>query len=196
MNTPAHVVASLFVWREHPKWTLASGLLVGAILPDAPMFVFFAVVKGMGYSGEEIWGRLYFLESWQLFFDCFNSFPIYLLIFGIAYWLRTKWQSSLWWMLMAGSAMLHLACDLPLHHDDSHRHFLPFTNYRFASPVSYWDPKHFGTPVAIIEASLTVVGSIYLFRSSKGKLVRTTVALTIALYVAVLIGIAVWLLTR
>lgn len=170
-----------------------SALLVGAILPDAPMFVFFAVVKGMGYSGEEIWGRLYFLDSWQLFFDCFNSFPIYLLILGVAYRLQDRWQGSLWWMLMAGSAMLHLACDLPLHHDDSHRHFLPLTNFRFASPVSYWDPKHFGIPVAITEAAFTLVGSIYLLCTSSGKLVRATVALVGLLYGAAIIGIIVWL---
>lgn len=188
MNTPAHVAASLFLWRKHEMAVPTSALLTGAILPDAPMFFFFAVVKAAGYSSKEIWGSLYFDSSWQLFFDVFNSAPLFLLVLGFAIYTQNLWMS-----LMAGSALLHLACDLPLHHDDSHRHFLPFTDFRFASPISYWDPKHFGIPIAISEAALTIAASVFLIIKSNGKLVRCAAVVILLLYAAVLVTVAIWL---
>lgn len=155
------------------------------------MFVFFAAVRSAGYNGQEIWETLYFLEVWQLFFDAFNSAPLFLVIFGIA-----VWKKHLWWQLLAGSALLHIACDFPLHHDDSHRHFLPFSQFRFSSPVSYWDPKHFGIPLAILEAVLAIMASLYLLCRTKGKLVRWSVGCILALYGLVLCAVIIFLLRR
>ncbi len=188
MNTPAHVAASLLVWRKHESAKPTSALLVGAILPDAPMFLFFGVVSAAGYSGQEIWRRLYYLPSWQLFFDLFNSAPIFL---GL---LVVGWRChSSWWKLFSSSALLHIACDLPLHHDDAHRHFLPLTHFRFASPVSYWDPAHYGIPFAIAEASLTIASCLFLTWKSKGKLVRTSAITILGLYALVTIWLVRWL---
>ena len=189
MNTPAHVAASLFVWRKHSLAAPTSALLTGAILPDAPMFLFYAVVKAMGSAEKEIWNRLYFQGGWQLFFDIFNSAPLFLFILAIA-----VWRKQLWWSLFSASALLHVACDFPLHHDDSHRHLLPLSHFRFASPISYWDPKHYGIPIAITEALLTVCASIFLLLKSDGKLVRVSSGLILMLYALVLILVAAWFL--
>lgn len=189
MHTPAHVAASLWVWRKHDSEWRTSALLVGAILPDAPMFLFFAVVKLAGYGSREIWQQLYFDASWQWFFDIFNSAPLFL---GIAWW---AWRRKHpWWLLMAGSALLHIACDFPLHHEDAHRHGLPLTQYRFESPISYWDPKHFGIPVAICEALLATTACAYLWATSTGRLVRWATGLILGLYALVALGTAVWLM--
>jgi len=66
------------------------------------------------------------------------------------------------WGLFFASMVLHHLCDLPLHHDDAHRHFFPFSNIRFTSPVSYWDRNHYGTWGALLELGLVLVSSAIL----------------------------------
>lgn len=61
---------------------------------------------------------------------------------------------------------VHCLIDLPVHHDDAHRHFFPFSEYRFFSPVSYWDPQHFGNYVLTVEIVLTLILGGYLWVSS------------------------------
>ena len=42
MNTPAHVAASVLAWRNEAGWGSAAAVTIGALLPDAPMYVFYA----------------------------------------------------------------------------------------------------------------------------------------------------------
>ena len=112
MNTPAHLAASLLVWRnETDRWHVVA-IGMGAVLPDAPMFAFYGYQKIMGRSEAFIWNTAYFQERWQLCFDLFNSIPIFLGIYLLARFLPLRWLS-----LLAASALLHCVCDLPVHHD-------------------------------------------------------------------------------
>jgi hypothetical protein len=61
------------------------------------------------------------------------------------------------------SMVLHSLGDLPIHHDDAHRHFFPFSEYCFISPISYWDPRYHGTIVSLVEILMVSGGSVYLF---------------------------------
>ena len=45
MNTPAHVAASLLVWRKEKGTMAASAVVLGALLPDLPMFGFYGYQK-------------------------------------------------------------------------------------------------------------------------------------------------------
>jgi len=72
--------------------------------------------------------------------------------------------------------MLHIAGDLPLHNDDAHRHFFPFSNWRFISPVSYWDPKHYGTIVAPIEILIVIISCVVLFLTFESLAGRLMIA--------------------
>ena len=132
MNTPAHIAAGLLVWRNEPGWSGATAVTVGAILPDLPMFGFYAYQKFAAVSERQIWNELYFLNEWQLLFDLFNSMPIAIALLAICYFLGFRFG-----VLLAASSLLHMVFDLPLHHDDAPRHFLPLTNWRFESPISY-----------------------------------------------------------
>ena len=126
--------------------------MIGAILPDAPMFAFYVVEKFLlGSSEREIWSTRYFLDQWQDFFDVFNSIPIVLIGILVAWKVGHRG-----WMILLASMLIHIAADLPLHHDDGHRHFWPLSDWRFASPVSYWDPNHYGRPAAALEIVLFV----------------------------------------
>lgn len=44
---------------------------------------------------------------------------------------------------LSWSLLLHACADFPLHHDDAHRQFYSFSDFRFASPISYWGPTPF-----------------------------------------------------
>ena len=134
-----------------------SAILLGATFPDLAMVYFFVYQKLIGTPDRVIWSERYFAEHWQLLFDLCNSMPIALLAMVIFARLN---RPVLW--LFSASAMLHMLCDLPVHHHDAHRHFLPFSNWRFHSPVSYWNPEFHGRPFAIAELIFSVGASVYV----------------------------------
>jgi len=187
MNTPAHAILNLVVFRHHQ--TNISPVLLGAILPDSPMFAFYFIEKFVRNLPEKtIWTQSYYNPFWQSFFDIFNSFPIILFLFVIALWLKNNWLQ-----LLSKSMALHGLFDLPFHHDDGHRHFFPLSDWRFSSPVSYWDPNHYGQIFGICEALLVIVGSTILFRSHTSKVWRIAITLIIVVYIAYFIfALSVW----
>ena len=135
-------------------------VVLGALIPDIPIYLFYFYQKiYLGVSERLIWSDIYFRPSWQNFFDTFHSFPIALAggIFAYKF-------GRIRWVLFFVSMFLHSLCDLPLHNDDAHRHFFPITDYRYFSPVSYWDPIHFGGLVSIIEPLLMLCLSVIIWR--------------------------------
>ena len=152
MHTPTHMLLSSAVfsrgrYRDYWPW-----IILGALLPDLPMFGFYAYYKLLGTPESLIWGELYFLPSWQNFFDVFNSIPLAAALALAAHYLKRPALVAL-----ALSLLLHLAFDLPLHNDDAHRHFFPFSDWRFISPLSYWDSAHHGSWVRWVELALSLV---------------------------------------
>lgn len=190
MNTPAHVVLSFAVLgkREISRASHAA-ILVGALLPDAPMFLFYFVEKILLRTRESvIWGERYFADKWQNFFDVFNSLPLIATLFLLALGIQSRMLA-----LLALSMALHVALDLPLHHDDGHRHFFPFSDWRFASPVSYWDPAHYGSIVASIEAGLVLCGCVWLCVGRTTWFIRTIALVVLVAYLSyVAYALTVW----
>ncbi len=180
MNTPSHLVLSLAglqngAWRGC-GWQIA----IGAVFADLPMFGFYLYQRlVVGASERQLWTDLYFRAEWQLFFDAFNSIPIALLMGALAVW--RAWQGA---AAFAASWIIHLLVDLPLHNDDAHRHFLPMSSFRFESPVSYWDPAHYGAVGAGIEVIAVLVAAVFLVRRSKSIPVRAALALLVGLQTA------------
>ena len=152
MHTPAHVVLNLVALGRADRTRYLLPVLLGALIPDAPMFVFYVVERFvLDTPTPTLWRETYFEPGWQAFIDLFNSVPIILVGLFAAWRLRSRFA-----MLLCLSMLLHVALDLPLHHDDAHRHFYPFSNWRFESPVSYWDPRHFGRILSGVEAALAL----------------------------------------
>lgn len=185
MNTPGHAIVSLFVVGrdgDSPRRTLA--ILVGAVVPDAPMFFFYVwerLIHGM--SESQIWSERYFDPTWQAVFDTFNSIPFAVLGALIAW--RAKVDVALVFFL---SILVHIACDMPLHHDDGHRHFFPFSDFRFDSPVSYWDPQHYGSYGALFEMGFVMIASLFLWRRFENRAARITLVVINVLYLASYVG--------
>lgn len=159
MNTPGHYLLNLALLGKTmpsagfaiaPKNSLA--IAIGAILPDLPIFVFYFVAKFIYKMPEgKIWSEAYYEPFWQNIVALFHSIPLALI--GAAIFYRLDWKLGL---ILCISMVCHSLLDLPVHHDDAHRHFFPFSNYRFISPFSYWDTNHYGRIVSFIEMALVL----------------------------------------
>jgi hypothetical protein len=162
---------------------------LGALMPDLPMVGFYAYQKIVGSSEQDIWSTLYFKDSWQLLFDLFNSIPLASVLCGICYFCGFRWGA-----LLAASALLHMFCDLPLHHDDAHRHFLPFSQWRFESPVSYWDPKHYGRIFMWTEFAFAVGACFFVAWTGEHWPMRIVAFATLAIYLLfVVFAVVMWM---
>ncbi len=65
----------------------------------------------------------------------------------------------------AAGCALHIAMDVPVHHDDGPVLGWPLNwSYRFRSPVSYWDRQHHAAIVAPLDLAITIVGGALLVR--------------------------------
>ena len=189
-----------------PGWTKRNAaVLAGAFAPDLGVYGLFAWSKVAGVPEAEVWRGIYFSEPMQTVQAVFNSVPLYamLLIAGMALLApagrrvaaggpdlpKPDWRGFVGSRSLLGlfalAALVHLAGDLPLHADDAHRHFWPLADWRFHSPVSYWDRDHYGGVFSIIEATLGVVLAVVLFRRFHAWWVRALCVLAILTYVAV-----------
>ncbi|NEP59516.1 MAG: hypothetical protein F6K31_21315 [Symploca sp. SIO2G7] len=160
MNTPSHAIINLALissQQYHPQDALP--ITIGAVLPDAPIFILYFWAKLVRRQTEQqIWSQTYELPFWQNFVATFHSIPLALILVLIAhYW---GWQQG---ELLCLSMVFHSLLDLPVHHDDAHRHFFPFSNYRFISPFSYWNPKHHGNAVSLVERLMVLGATFYVF---------------------------------
>ncbi|MEL7041875.1 MAG: cobalamin biosynthesis protein CobQ [Pseudomonadota bacterium] len=154
MNTIAHMVlaSAALARRDQAKKNWAA--LAGAIAPDASMFVFFGWSLVQGWSGDETWNVQYWTQPWQTLGAISNSFILFGLLLAF-----TLWRNRLALTAFSAAALLHLGLDFPLHADDAHRHFWPLTDWRFVSPVSYWDPDQNGLIGSAFETLLTLLAT-------------------------------------
>jgi hypothetical protein len=145
---------------------------IGAFLPDAPAIgmVLWANLI-VGYGAVEIHRDLYFSEPWQAVFAPWHSFFVWAAVLGIG--LLGRWRLV---QVCAVSALLHLLCDLPLHAEDAHRHLWPVSDWRFQSPLSYWNPAHFGDVVQPIEVAFVVALAGYLLLRHRSRAMLAALA--------------------
>lgn len=178
MNTPAHVIVNLLCLGRKDTVSTLAPVITGSLLPDAAMFVFYFIEKVVRRTPETlIWRVTFYQDNWQNLFAIFNSLPLALLGLGLSFLL----QSSVACLFFT-SMILHILGDLPLHHDDAHRHFVPFSNWRFRSPISYWDPRHYGGIVTVIEIVVVIGSCIALWLIYKSLLGKISVGLVAASY--------------
>jgi len=152
MQTPTHSLLALaFLARKNePKRNAA--ILAGSLIPDLFIYVAWPWLTFVrGESQSRIWSEIYFDEPMQSVGAAFNSAPIYI---GLAVlgWIFRRQMWGLLLCVFSLAALIHIATDLPVHAEDAHRHFWPVTDWRFFSPVSYWDPAHHGRWVGALEA--------------------------------------------
>jgi membrane-bound metal-dependent hydrolase YbcI (DUF457 family) len=155
VNTPSHYVLNLVLLGTTIAPNATVAITLGAILPDAPIFIFYGVSKWIYRLPEaQIWTEAYYQPVWQNIIAFSHSIPLAAIGALICwYW---GWKSGL---IFCISLIFHSLLDLPVHHDDAHRHFYPFSDYRFISPLSYWNPKYYGNIVALVELCLVAIAT-------------------------------------
>ncbi len=147
MNTPSHAIINLAIFTSLPFPHANLAIVVGAILPDLPIFLLYFWAKFIQKLPErQIWTQSYWQPGVQNWVALFHSIPIAVLAAIVAHY--CGWETG---QIILMSMVLHSLGDLPVHHDDAHRHFFPLSDYRLISPISYWDPQHYGGIVALVE---------------------------------------------
>jgi hypothetical protein len=159
MKTPSHAIINLAILgqRQLPQANLI--IAIGGILPDIPIFLFYFWAKYIArLPSATIWSKAYYEPVVQNIVALFHSIPLAAIGWLIAYYFG--WQSI---QILFLSMILHSLGDFPVHNDDAHRHFFPFSNYRFISPFSYWDRKHYGSIVSVVEMLLVLLSTFRVF---------------------------------
>ena len=124
MNTPTHGIINLalLIKPQTPQANLA--IVIGGILPDIPIFIFYLWAKFIARLPEvKIWSEAYYQPFIQNIVAIFHSIPLAIICWLISYYFG--WQIL---QVICISLLLHSLLDLPVHNDDAHKHFFPFSN--------------------------------------------------------------------
>ncbi|MCK8482954.1 hypothetical protein MUY21_02795 [Aliiroseovarius sp. S2029] len=157
--TQTHLLVSAAVFTRPGNRTIALAGLLGALVPDADVWAMFVIERMRGASGCEVFHYRYWEEPWTTLQILLNSIPAYLTLIALSLagllvpGLLSR-RVVLIVLVFASSALLHVGTDFLLHHDDARAQWVPFTDWVFRSPVSYWDPRYNGRIFMIFEICL------------------------------------------
>ena len=185
MHTPGHAVINIatlgcIVGHE-------GAVLAGAIAPDLPIVILYLYERLRGTPEETIWAVCYQNPYWLAVIHGGHSIPLAALAAGLGFFAGFPALAAFF-----ASVALHALCDVPVHAIDAHRHFLPFSQYRFVSPLSYWDERFHGRKVALVEALLVLGSSVFLFRRGITRLASLALVLVNLWYVRTYVRSFLW----
>ena len=172
MNTPAHLIFGLTAFGRPDRRAVTAAALIGAMIPDLSLYLMAGWhLQVLGTPAQVVFGELYFSQTWQSIFRIDNS----IILWGIALIIGVMARAPVM-IALCGAALLHLGLDFLMHHDDGRAHFWPVTDWIFESPVSYWDPAHYGNIVGPIEVALSLMCCALLWRRFSGAGMRILIA--------------------
>lgn len=166
MNSPTHTFLALAILSKRGDKKRNWAVFIGSILPDAAIYLWAPYQRFVnGVSGEKMWRELYFEAPMQNLIAYFNSIPIYAALALSGYVLvkqHVKWGALL--LFFALAALIHMATDLPVHSHDAYRHFWPISDWRFYSPISYYESDHHAGWVMVVELAIWIISSLVLWK--------------------------------
>jgi len=136
---------------------------------------------------KRIWDEIYFNPPMQLTASIFNSVPLYGVLVAIGFWQRgTLWGKIILFFSLA--AILHIACDFPVHAHDAYAHFWPFTDWKFHSPLSYWETHLHAKWVGLVESIFGLTSIVILWKRFPKLWVKVLLVVLAALYAVMMVG--------
>ena len=181
MNTPTHLLVSTALLSKPGAKHNNQAVIAGALFPDLSIYALFVWNRMiMGMPEERIWADVYYSPFWQSLGFVSNSLPLFAVGLAVGLWRRIDLLT-----LFCLSALLHVAFDFPVHNDDAHAHFWPITDWKFVSPVSYWNPEFYGVWVMAIELLLAITLSVVVWNRFTQPIPRIAIAIGLASYIAV-----------
>ena len=187
MQTPTHTLLALVLLGKRGAPSRNWTVVAGSLAPD--MFIYIAwpiYTFGRGESQTRFWDETYFqAPGIQLAGAVSNSFPLFGLLAVVGWVARSRrWARLLW--LFALAALIHLATDIPVHAEDAHRHFWPLSDWRFHSPLSYWNEAYHARWIRLGEAVLGLGLCALLLRRFRKASTQITLGLLAILYTLML----------
>lgn len=175
MFTQTHLLIGAAIFARPGRPAVALAGLMGALAPDSDVWAMFIVERLQGASGCEVFHYRYWEQPWTTLQMLLNSIPAYLVLITLG--LASLLPSGVWSrrialivIVFASSALLHVAIDFLLHHDDARAQWMPLTDWIFRSPVSYWDPRYYGRIFMTFEMGLGIALAVSIglrFRSGR-----------------------------
>ncbi|WP_051332323.1 hypothetical protein [Cucumibacter marinus] len=193
MLTTTHMlVAGATLSRPSQRWYHIAAAWFGGFFPDMSVFVMVGYGRAM-MDNANLWRKpegLYWQEPWQTFSAISNSMPLYASLIALGYWISRASERLRGWgvglMLFAGAAMTHVVLDFPVHTDDAHIHFWPLTDWRFHSPVSYYQRDHYGGLVGTVEIVVGVIlAALVIWRFRRWPLTVLAVLLALPYFLSI-----------
>ena len=167
MRTFSHaiIVAAIGKRAEVGRGSLFA-FVIGSVLPDVPLGVLtlLAIVNTPDMSSAMTYMDQAYTSSplWIALHNTPHSFVVMGLLSVLGYVLiRRRWGRWLLWY--AAGATLHIAIDIATHAGDGPMFLYPLSDYRFNSPVSYWNPAYYGRAFTAFEYLLDAALLVYLF---------------------------------
>lgn len=191
MNTPTHVLIGAAAFARPGAGSVNAAAIAGSLAPDLSLYILvFWNLGVLGRSPDQVFGQDYYAPFWQSIFAVDNSAPLYAAMLAAGLLARAQ-RIGPPLAAFAGAALLHIAADFPLHHDDGRPHFWPLSNWIFQSPLSYWDPARYGATVSLVETGLFVALAVLLWRRFRARAARAVIGVAMALQLGARIGWAV-----
>lgn len=175
VETYAH---SFFTWalaKHGVKAGRAAGIsgAVGAAFPDAPAFAAAAYYFGEFDSmpREQLLNAIYFTGPFGAAGSALHSIVpvgVFLLLYRILGLGRLDRRRILLWFLFGWTG--HTAVDFLTHVDDLRPLFWPFFDWRWSSPVSYYNPAYYGREFMLVShASILAVMAVLFKRRRRER---------------------------
>lgn len=180
MQTPSHfLLTAVLAHKVSPRNQTISktSLLVGSFLPDLPFILltigyeayyrWFVVPPTSDSIMEYLHFDLFFNDPvWIISHNFFHSLVINFVLLTVGYWgvrRELPWAYLLFWLSVG--TLFHTVIDIFTHHSDGPLLFFPLNwDYRYPSPISYWEADYYGRVFRILEYTLDALIIAYLIR--------------------------------
>jgi Zinc dependent phospholipase C len=174
MRTPSHFLITAVLakhYRGRAKIHQVA-LLLGSIMPDLPLvllsstralYLLFSKGHPITSIHSFMFDELYFNNPWWI--TAHNVFHApFILLTGLAltYHDRAAKGVGFWLFYFFLGCLFHTVLDIPTHASDGPLLLFPFNwQWRFHSPISYWEPAHWGVAFTLFEYTLNGIILVY-----------------------------------